>query len=347
MNVLGTVHIKCIPVPTFIICEHYFIVIFYFSGDLPAKTAAAVETTSHFPARTPAPAIIAHAQHTPQQVINFYSPQEPSPIISPWGRERTSTVSLPGGGGGNPAAADSPSSSHRPSRTSLPTLGSQQQCRLAEKLGTNPGINNSRRDVTAADDALARLSNDIRSQHPFITRVHSQTTTCNSNGGGNGGRNGGVEAGRKPAVAILLSPSRLVGPPGQELAMRTHNLPPDGDSKDDNEGRHYSQQQPPEECNGNSSPFTRILTLADSNLSQAESILSSLGCGERRTGLPSDSEEEEDMMAEDVEVSLSSDIESNIRRLERTQAKINAALQTFRSVRRVVCVRFLLRMRAK
>ena len=73
-------------------------------------------------------------------------------------------------------------------------------------------------------------------------------------------------------------------------------------------------------------PFKRILAAADDNICQAESILSSLGydgIGISRV-VEADSEEEQP--------GLGSDIETNIRRLEKTQAKINAALQTFRNV---------------
>ena len=73
-------------------------------------------------------------------------------------------------------------------------------------------------------------------------------------------------------------------------------------------------------------PFRKILEAADSNIHQAESILSSLGYD--GLGISSQVDEEE---AEPV--GLGSDIETNIRRLEKTQAKINAALKTFRNVR--------------
>jgi len=71
-------------------------------------------------------------------------------------------------------------------------------------------------------------------------------------------------------------------------------------------------------------PFKKILEAADSNIHQAESILSSLGYD--GFGMSTKAEEEEPM-------GLGSDIETNIRRLEKTQAKINAALKTFRNVR--------------
>ena len=72
-------------------------------------------------------------------------------------------------------------------------------------------------------------------------------------------------------------------------------------------------------------PFKKILEAADSNIHQAESILSSLGYD--GFGISGQVEEEEQP------VGLCSDIETNIRRLEKTQAKINAALKTFRNVR--------------
>ena len=196
---------------------------------------------------------------------------------------------------------------------------------------------------------MARLSSDIRSQHPFIRRVQSQTACSNISEGGvshssnsniakhnndNGG-NGGRGGGRKPATVVAISPSQLG--PGRELSVSTtNNNINNGDALDDNDYddvvddtfRQDPQQEPHHLENSSSGdPFAKILTLADSNISQAESILSSLGCGgERRSGLPSDSEEEDELGP----VSLGSDIESNIRRLERTQAKINAALETFR-----------------
>ncbi len=69
--------------------------------------------------------------------------------------------------------------------------------------------------------------------------------------------------------------------------------------------------------------FRKILARAGSSIDQAESILSSLRA---ETTEILESEEESEP------ASLGSDIETNIRRLERTQAKINAALETFRHV---------------
>ena len=76
-----------------------------------------------------------------------------------------------------------------------------------------------------------------------------------------------------------------------------------------------------------SDPFKKFLAAADDNICQAESILSSLGYDSIATSAlaPVESDEE-------VVTGLGSDIETNIRRLEKTQAKINAALETFRSV---------------
>ena len=73
--------------------------------------------------------------------------------------------------------------------------------------------------------------------------------------------------------------------------------------------------------------FRKILAKADNSINQAESILSSLTVERHEIGAAEKSEEEGEELA-----SLGSDIESNIRRLEKTQAKINAALTTFRTV---------------
>ena len=73
-------------------------------------------------------------------------------------------------------------------------------------------------------------------------------------------------------------------------------------------------------------PFKKILAAADDNICQAESILSSLGYD----GLVTSSLA--DLGDDDTASGLGSDIETNIRRLEKTQAKINAALETFRNV---------------
>ena len=82
-------------------------------------------------------------------------------------------------------------------------------------------------------------------------------------------------------------------------------------------------------------PFKKILAAADDNICQAESILSSLGYeGLATSGLTTSNtvttEDSEDDMSSGP--GLGSDIETNIRRLEKTQAKINAALETFRNV---------------
>ena len=87
--------------------------------------------------------------------------------------------------------------------------------------------------------------------------------------------------------------------------------------------------------NNNSSspdPFSNIISLADSNISQAESILSSLGCQRTSGLLPGASDRLSRRSGHEFSPGLSSDIESNIRKLERTQAKINAALENIRTV---------------
>ena len=73
--------------------------------------------------------------------------------------------------------------------------------------------------------------------------------------------------------------------------------------------------------------FRKILAKADNSISQAESILSSLKVERDEITATEKSEEDSEELA-----SLGSDIEGNIRRLEKTQAKINAALTTFRTV---------------
>ena len=75
-------------------------------------------------------------------------------------------------------------------------------------------------------------------------------------------------------------------------------------------------------------PFKKILAAADDNICQAESILSSLGYDSAVTSGLAQMEDSDEDLASD----LGSDIETNIRRLEKTQAKINAALETFRNV---------------
>eukprot|EP00094_Tigriopus_californicus_P002411 TCALIF_02329-PA protein Name:"Similar to Fgd6 FYVE, RhoGEF and PH domain-containing protein 6 (Mus musculus)" AED:0.05 eAED:0.05 QI:118/0.55/0.5/1/1/0.9/10/547/2858 len=109
--------------------------------------------------------------------------------------------------------------------------------------------------------------------------------------------------------------------------------------------------------NGNSKfdlddSFRHILAKADNSISQAESILSSLRV-ESHAEIPrlmdkvhGDLDDDEDHDNDDDDANhhnhdddsdpeqphLGSDIETNIRRLEKTQAKINAALKTFRTV---------------
>jgi hypothetical protein len=244
-----------------------------------------------------------------------------------------------------PAAGGSGS---RPSRTSLPALGSPP----TKSIGGESAATYS--------DAVARLSHDIRAQHPFIRRVQSQTAchgvsnsnnnfgySSNSNKNSNSSRGDG---GRKSSHVVAISPSQLG--PGQELSMSTliHNNKNndndnDYDEVDDSCRRPSSLVQQQQHCSSNSSnsdPSSSILRLAagsdNNNLcSQTESVLSSSSLvvgAEGRPGLPSSDSSDEDEPARlgGGSVSLGSDIESNIRRLERTQAKINAALETFRFV---------------
>ena len=80
--------------------------------------------------------------------------------------------------------------------------------------------------------------------------------------------------------------------------------------------------------------FEKIIRCADNSLHQAESILTNLK--QRSQTLPSTSAvvvNKKPSKPEDSEDSLGSDIEANIRKLEKTQAKINAALEAFRSIK--------------
>ena len=74
--------------------------------------------------------------------------------------------------------------------------------------------------------------------------------------------------------------------------------------------------------------FEKIIKSADHSLHQAESILTNLRQRSQTLPVaPSIVEKHEDSD------SLGSDIEANIRKLEKTQAKINAALEAFRSIK--------------
>jgi hypothetical protein len=166
----------------------------------------------------------------------------------------------------------------------------------------------------------------LDTRHPFIQRVHNQ-----------GNQSSGLSSGNPASSwnqSVSVSPSKFGANSQLSLSsdISSFQHPPVASSTlntADNNYLNNNFNNSPNTSNGND-PFRQIISLADSNISQAESILSSLGC-ERTQGLPaSDSEDEQPSQAEST--SLSSDIESNIRKLERTQAKINAALETFRSV---------------
>jgi len=89
--------------------------------------------------------------------------------------------------------------------------------------------------------------------------------------------------------------------------------------------------------------FRKIFARADNSLSQAESILSSLRADDDVTSATAKGLGQHAKKASPIggdcssegssePASLGSDIETNIKRLEKTQAKINAALETFRNV---------------
>ena len=200
----------------------------------------------------------------PSTPINFYSPQDPSPIISPWGRTSSSSLRT---------------SSTRPSSVSLNNRISSSNHGGTESNG-NEGFG-------------------ISANHPFIQRVQNQSSRINLLQSSNSLYSSNSLHSSNRIQCVSVSPSLLCS--GSQLTL----------SACEDGSQSFS-----------SDPFKNILSLADSNISQAESILSSLGC--ERAGVQTDSE--------DDPASLGSDIESNIRKLEKTQAKINAALETFRTV---------------
>ena len=118
----------------------------------------------------------------------------------------------------------------------------------------------------------------------------------------------------QPHPFIFRVQNQLNFSPGATTSLVTSSRSP-GDSTGDT-------------TNTTPDPFKKILAAADDNICQAESILSSLGYD----GLVTSSLAEMEDSDEDMANGLGSDIETNIRRLEKTQAKINAALQTFRNV---------------
>ena len=118
----------------------------------------------------------------------------------------------------------------------------------------------------------------------------------------------------QPHPFIFRVQNQLNFSPGATTSLVTSSRSP-GDSAGDT-------------TNTTPDPFKKILAAADDNICQAESILSSLGYD----GLVTSSLAEMEDSDEDMANGLGSDIETNIRRLEKTQAKINAALQTFRNV---------------
>jgi len=196
--------------------------------------------------------------------LNFYSPQDLSPIISPWGAGRDS----------NPSDS--------------PIKASPDNVVLVECKNTSM--------------RTSQLSNAscIRAQpHPFIYRVQNQLNF--STGSDN--------------------TSTSMAQPTFNIARHDTNAR-DSIKEDVENGENQS---------GDSSyidklhdPFKKILAAADDNICQAESILSSLGYDGIGISNLTDSDEDH--------AGLGSDIETNIRRLEKTQAKINAALETFRNV---------------
>jgi len=190
--------------------------------------------------------------------VNFFSPQELSPIISPWG-----------------------SAGYPPQHQNE----------------TEPGIKTAANNVVLVeckDNGLDSTQVPVLSSqpHPFIYRVQNQ---LNFSGGSDNSSLNELQ----PHFDIN-SHEKTANENVREIKSR--------------ESSYIDKLQ---------DPFRRILAAADDNICQAESILSSLGYDGIGISSLTDSEEE---------TGLGSDIETNIRRLEKTQAKINAALETFRNV---------------
>jgi len=202
--------------------------------------------------------------------LNFYNPQDLSPIISPWGA-----------GGKDRSTSDSPIRS------------SADNVVLVECKNTSLGT-------------TSQLSNAscIRSQpHPFIYRVQNQLN---------------FTAGSENAGTAVAQPKFNIAKEDNVVRDSVRDSVTEDGENGDEQSRESSYIDKLQH------PFRKILAAADDNICQAESILSSLGYDGIGISNLTDSEEEH--------AGLGSDIETNIRRLEKTQAKINAALETFRNV---------------
>jgi len=262
---------------------------------------------------------------TPQRV-NFYQPREPSPIISPWSapvRNSTDSPRNSGGSGTNSAGSPRHSTGSIESAGSSPITTGPDNVVLVECNGNSGSVWS--RDC-GPHPGVAK--------HPFLSRLH------------NNPQSDLVVSTRGPGV--FVTPSKLS--PNSELSISNHWATGSNYSRSDKADRerklgNYSQQQQssgPQSlqdhwnnqknlnvCRSTEDQFKKILATADNNITQAESILSSLGCqGIEITNLNTGGADEDT----DDPASLGSDIETNIRRLEKTQAKINKALETFRNV---------------
>ncbi len=155
-------------------------------------------------------------------------------------------------------------------------------------------------------DKVARL---VRKQPPtFQSNVHPfahRTQQRHHNRGHQHHNNHLHHSSNKASTVSITNSSRIYNSPGSQIYQ---------ESLDDS--------------------FDRVLRSADQSLHQAESILVNLRRQKSQTlpaqsslGLPPHLHGDSDSD------SLGSDIESNIRKLERTQVKINAALEAFRTVK--------------
>ena len=212
------------------------------------------------------------APSTPK--LNFYNPQELSPIISPWGSGRESILT------------DTP------------------EKKVADNVVLVECKNTSFSNADSMEGSQLSNASCIRSQpHPFIYRVQNQ-------------------------LNFTTGPDNMSSTMTQPIFNIAKHLSVHDKSFDDTHGEDAengeNQSRESSYIDKLQDPFKRILAAADDNICQAESILSSLGYDGIGISNLTDSDEEQ--------AGLGSDIETNIRRLEKTQAKINAALETFRNV---------------
>ncbi len=250
---------------------------------------------------------------------------EPSPVISPWNSHQNGR---PGSTSSNASSAGSTSSS----------------------AGDGSPLHHQ-----------PEHPNQLSWPHPFAQRAELHYAQRQQNRFGSSGPNDvSITCSRSGGGGVTLSPSVLSASnelnlfPQQQLQQRCDSNKRFGrfvrsESVDTAilRAEQYQQQQQQQHqsrakkfsCDSNyainqrhlDESFRKIIAKADHSITQAESILSSLRVeGNPIRPQPEGAKTEDESSSEPA--SLGSDIETNIRRLEKTQAKINAALEGFRNV---------------